>query len=54
MADLKTQIVLALSAWVSQRPGLEYGNYGVRYLFVVEISRYDGFIGMRRIVKVLP
>lgn len=27
---------------------------GVRYLFVVEISRYDGFIGMRRIVKVLP
>lgn len=28
MADLKTQIVLALSAWVSQRPGLEYGNYG--------------------------
>ncbi len=28
MADLKTQIVLALSAWVSQRPGLDYGNYG--------------------------
>ena len=28
MRDLKTQIVLALSAWVSQRPGLEYGNYG--------------------------
>lgn len=28
MRDLKTQIVLALSAWVSQRPGLEFGNYG--------------------------
>ena len=28
MADLKTQIVLALSAWVSQRPGLAYGSYG--------------------------
>ncbi len=28
MRDLKTQIVLALSAWVSQRPGLDYGNYG--------------------------
>jgi len=28
MRDLKTQIVLALSEWVSQRPGLDYGNYG--------------------------
>ena len=28
MRDLKTQIVLALSAWVSQRPGLDYRNYG--------------------------
>ena len=28
MRDLKTQIVLALSEWVSQRPGLDYHNYG--------------------------
>ena len=27
---------------------------GVRYLFVVDTSRYDAFIGMRRIVAILP
>jgi len=26
--DLKPQLIQALRAWVAQRPGLEYGNYG--------------------------
>ena len=37
MADLKTQIVLALSAWVSQRPGLDYGNYGDHVAYRAEM-----------------
>ena len=28
MRDLKQTIIDALNAWVSQRPGLDYGNYG--------------------------
>jgi len=27
---------------------------GVHYLFIVDTSRYDWFIGMRRIVATLP
>lgn len=27
---------------------------GVHYLFIVDTSRYDEFIGMRRIVAILP
>ena len=37
MRDLKTQIVLALSAWVSQRPGLEFGNYGDPVAYRAEV-----------------
>ena len=37
MRDLKTQIVLALSAWVSQRPGLDYGNYGDPVAYRAEV-----------------
>ena len=28
MHDLKPQLIQALRAWVAQRPGLEFGNYG--------------------------
>ena len=28
MRDLKTNIIQALRAWVAQRPGLDYRNYG--------------------------
>ena len=37
MADLKTSIIDALNAWVNQRPGLEYGNYGDPVAYRAEV-----------------
>lgn len=35
--DLKTQIIQALSTWVNQRPGLDYGDYGDPVAYRAEV-----------------
>ncbi len=37
MAYLNTSIIDALNRWVSQRPGLEYGNYGDPVAYRAEV-----------------
>ena len=46
-----TEVFDALEAWINQRPGLEFANYGAIAPYRAEMRSFNGGDGMKRLAK---